>query len=170
MRTVINLHSGPGAGKSTTAAGLFHLLKLAKIPCELVLEYAKDMTYSQRQSEMSDQIYIFSKQNKRIEDIHRYDPKIMVITDSPIRLGTFYGQNLPYIKELELLIEKVYSTRNNIDIFVNRVKDYNPSGRNQSLEEAQYIDSYFLNKYKFDLVIDGDENAAEKIFNYINYV
>lgn len=39
--------------------------------------------------------------------------------------------------------------------------------KHQSFEEAQYIDSYFLNKYKFDLIVDGDESAAEKIFNHI---
>lgn len=166
-RNVISLYGGPGSGKSTTASGLFHLMKLAKIPCELVLEYAKDMTYSKRQEEMSDQIYIFAKQNKRIEDIHRYDPNIIVITDSPIKLGVFYGKDKPYVEELNELILAVHNTRNNTDILINRVKTYNPSGRNQTEEESNSIQRFLEKTFSYDLKIDGDENAPQKILDYV---
>ena len=38
---VINLFAGPGAGKSTTAAGLFHLMKIAGMNVELVTEFSR---------------------------------------------------------------------------------------------------------------------------------
>jgi len=42
MKTkVINLFAGPGAGKSTTAAGLFAEMKRANVDVELVTEYVK---------------------------------------------------------------------------------------------------------------------------------
>lgn len=166
MNKVINLFGAPGAGKSTTAAGLFNLMKLVKIPCELVLEYAKDMTYSKRQEEMSDQIYIFAKQNKRIEDIHRYDKNIIVITDSPIKLSLFYGQKLPYFQELTSLINKVNDSRNNIDILIRRVKPYNPSGRNQTEEESNIIQE-FLEQFTYNFVLAGDDEAPKKILRHV---
>ena len=46
---VVNLFAGPGSGKSTTASGLFHLLKLDNKKTELVTEYAKDAIYEQRE-------------------------------------------------------------------------------------------------------------------------
>jgi hypothetical protein len=39
---VINLYSGLGSWKSTTAAGLFHLMKQDLYSVELVTEFAKD--------------------------------------------------------------------------------------------------------------------------------
>ena len=45
MKTiVINLFGAPGAGKSTGAAYIFALLKMAGIEAELVTEFAKDIT------------------------------------------------------------------------------------------------------------------------------
>ncbi len=45
---VINLWAGPGAGKSTTAAGLFNLMKIRGYNVELVTEFAKEMVYEGR--------------------------------------------------------------------------------------------------------------------------
>lgn len=39
---VVNLFAGPGSGKSTTAAGIFYILKSEyNINCEYVSEYAR---------------------------------------------------------------------------------------------------------------------------------
>jgi hypothetical protein len=44
MKTkVINLYGGPGVGKSTTAVGLFYLMRRASIKCEYTSEYVKDV-------------------------------------------------------------------------------------------------------------------------------
>jgi ATP:corrinoid adenosyltransferase len=51
---VINLWAGPGAGKSTTASGLFYLMKTADMQVELVTEYAKDMTWEGRHEVLQD--------------------------------------------------------------------------------------------------------------------
>jgi pantothenate kinase len=40
--TIINVYGGPGAGKSTSAAYLYYLLKVAGKNVELVREYVKD--------------------------------------------------------------------------------------------------------------------------------
>lgn len=46
MLKVISLWAGPGAGKSTTAAALFNLMKRERFEVELVTEVAKDWTTS----------------------------------------------------------------------------------------------------------------------------
>ena len=61
MTKVINLFGGPGAGKSTTAAGLFYEMKVRDIKCELVTEYAKDMTY-EKQREFNKTLYCIMKE------------------------------------------------------------------------------------------------------------
>jgi len=46
MKTiVVNLFAGPGAGKTTTMAGLFSKLKLDNIVCEMATEFAKELTW-----------------------------------------------------------------------------------------------------------------------------
>ena len=41
---IINLFGGPGTGKSTGAAYIFAKLKMCGVNCELITEFAKDMT------------------------------------------------------------------------------------------------------------------------------
>ena len=42
---VINLFSGPGVGKSTTAAMVFAKLKMNGVDCEMALEFAKEKVW-----------------------------------------------------------------------------------------------------------------------------
>ena len=44
----VNLIAGPGVGKDTCAAGLFHQFKKAGYNCELITEYVKKWTYTNR--------------------------------------------------------------------------------------------------------------------------
>jgi hypothetical protein len=62
---VINLWAGPGAGKSTTAAGLFFLMKLTGRRVELVTEYAKEVVYDQDPTRIKNQLLILAKQCSR---------------------------------------------------------------------------------------------------------
>ncbi len=58
MYNVVNLFGGPSAGKSTTAAGVFALLKLHDLRSELVTEFAKDLTWEKREKTLNNQYYI----------------------------------------------------------------------------------------------------------------
>jgi ATP:corrinoid adenosyltransferase len=62
---VINIFAGPGAGKSTTAAGLFYHMKKLNMSVELVTEYAKSRVWEQHSSVMRDQVYLTAKQKTR---------------------------------------------------------------------------------------------------------
>ena len=63
---VINIFGGPGTGKSVTAARLFAELKLQHKNCELVTEFAKELTYDESYRVMENQIWIFANQHQRM--------------------------------------------------------------------------------------------------------
>jgi hypothetical protein len=132
---VINLLGGPGTGKSTTAAAVFSELKCRGVDCELSSEFAKDLVWEQRYDTFKDQLYIFAKQAHRL---FRLVGKVdVVITDSPLILTCFYGQNDQPL--CDFCIDYV-SRFNNLNYFLIREKEYNPNGRNQTEAEARQID------------------------------
>ena len=160
---VINLFAGPGAGKSTTAAGIFYLLKTQGIKCELVTEYAKDLVYENR--DLSDNgLLIFAQQHRRM---HRLLNKVeFIITDSPILMSVVYQFKIS--TSFNLLATELFNNFNNINIFVNRVKKYEKYGRVQEEEEARNLDIAIKSIIpKIDLLVDGDREAPDKVVNYI---
>lgn len=131
---VINLFGAPGAGKSTGAARIFAELKMAGVNAELVTEYAKDRVWEEDDISLGDQIYVFGKQEHRI---NRLRGKVdVVITDSPILLSGFYNNDEDISDELEALIDRVFKSYQNINIFIDRAKPYNPTGRLQTEKES----------------------------------
>ena len=64
---VINLYGGPGSGKSTTAAGLFSLMKIEGQRVELVTEFARDEINSGNAHRLQNQDWIFAHQHHRID-------------------------------------------------------------------------------------------------------
>jgi hypothetical protein len=165
---VVNLFSGPGSGKSTTAAGLFFNLKVRGYNAELVTEFAKQLVWQERHAAFKDQLYIFAKQNSRLESLRG---KVShVITDSPLLLSNIYAPD-DYIEGFEDVVKNVFNSYNNINFFIKRVKTYNPVGRNETEEAARAVDikmQNMLNTYgvKYDM-IEGDEAAPRKIFDKI---
>jgi tRNA uridine 5-carbamoylmethylation protein Kti12 len=168
---IVNLFGGPGSGKSTTAAGLFHKLKINGINCELVTEFAKHITWKEDFNTLKNQIYVFAKQHDRM--FHLKDKVDVIITDSPIIMGLSYCNWDLMSRSFEQLVVDEFNRDDavNINYFINRVKEYNPSGRSQTEEEAKEKDveiKTLLNKYDvpFDS-IDGNETAVDRLFNII---
>ena len=56
---VVNLFGAPGSGKSTAAAYIFALLKMAGINAELVTEFAKDKVWEEAKAAFENQQYLF---------------------------------------------------------------------------------------------------------------
>lgn len=140
MTMIVNLFGGPGTGKSTTAAGLFYKLKSAGINCEYVQEYAKDKTWQDDMFTLTCQPYITGKQLYRQ---HRLIGKVdVVVTDSPIILGSVYGGAYTGPAFDQWLLE-AFNSFDNTNIFLNRDltnHPYNQAGRSQTLEEAIKVD------------------------------
>jgi len=135
---VVNLFAGSGAGKSTTAAGVFHALKRKDINCELVTEYAKDLVWDESYKVMLDQLLIFAQQNHRLR---RLVGKVdVVITDSPLLLSIVYNKAYSYNHKFNDFIMDIFNRYDNMNYFLKRTKKYNPIGRLQTEEEAKEID------------------------------
>ena len=175
---IVNLFAGPGSGKSTTASGLFHLLKLDNRKTELVTEYAKDAVYEQREKTLANQFYVSAKQHHRIWRILKYwhDKNVKngtILTDSPFILGLMYLEKNDSAadKFKEFLLEE-YNKMNNINIFITRVKKYDAHGRLQSEAEARKLDDDIRNFLKENSIqyieVAGDKYAPETILKKLD--
>lgn len=131
---IVNFYAGPGAGKSSMASGVFSELKWEGVESELVQEYAKDLVWGELFNALNNQIDVFGNQHKRL--FRLFDKVDVIVTDSPLLLQTLYSKD----NYLNALITNVYKSGNNLDIFLNRVKEYNPKGRTQTKEEAIELD------------------------------
>jgi tRNA uridine 5-carbamoylmethylation protein Kti12 len=155
---VINLFGSPGTGKSTTAAGLFFLMKTAGLSVELISEYAKQMVWDERSRMFQDQIYLTAKQNHK-QDMLRGKVDYC-ITDSPLLLGLHYAAP-DYYPSYRVLLKEIWNSYENINFFLTRVKPYVPIGRNQSEEESNLLSLKILDMLKF-YRIDFKEIAATR--------
>jgi AAA domain len=164
---VINLFAGPGAGKSTTAAGLFFAMKTRGQRVELVTEFAKELTYEG--VDMSNQLAMLVEQDRRLR---RLLGKVdYAITDSPLPLSLIYAPprfQVPWFTQTALGLFHSYDNRS---FFIHRRKSYQTYGRSQSEVEAREIDHKIL-----DLIDDhsipwtpilGDSDAPERILAVI---
>ena len=140
---IVNLFGAPGAGKSTGAAYVFSKLKMAGINAELVTEFVKDKVWEESKAVFQNQAYIFGKQYFRISRLQ--DKVDVVITDSPILLSSFYNNDEVLGKELDALISKVFDSYQNYNVFINRVKEYNPAGRFQTEKESDTLSIDLIN-------------------------
>lgn len=179
MKRIICLWGGPGTGKSTTSAGIFNLFKKAGFNAEMNREYIKDWVWEGRKIFDGDQTYIFAKQARK-ERMYMQSGVDIIITDSPLALATLYGQKYDkYEREnnacLAMLKQHHEFCKDNgykVDhFFLVRQKEYNPSGRFQTEEEAKGIDGeikILLEQLKINhQVLNCDDNVETNIFNFI---
>lgn len=172
---IVNLIGGQGSGKSTTMAGIFEWLKWHNIDCEMCSEFAKELVWENRQDTFKDELYIFAKQNHRL---FRCNGKVdVIVTDRPLIMSVAYNEvygdkkNVEWNMAYENMVIETFSKYNNLNIFLNRVKPFNPNGRNETEEKAKEFDIVFkelldnsnINYYTFD----GCEESVEEICKLI---
>lgn len=143
MAKVINFWAGPGAGKSSTMAQIFALLKWEGVNCEMAPEFAKELVWGKRFNTLDDQLYVFAKQHHRLWRLK--DQVDVILTDSPLPLSIIYdtSQNMLFH---DFVMDR-FNQYDNINYFLERTKPYNPAGRMQTEKEANGIDikiKYFL--------------------------
>ncbi len=158
----INFYGGPGTGKSTMAAAVFSELKNSGINAELVTEYAKRKVWEESFKVFECQLYVSAKQIYNMFVVSKHVD--VIVTDSPLIMAIAYSNS---DKHMEGILKREYKKYNNIDIFLNRVKAYNPKGRMQTEKEAQQKDreiKKLLNKNKIKyLEYDGTKESIELI-------
>lgn len=143
----LNLFGGPGLGKSTTAAGLFHELKKSGAKVEYITEYAKDLVFSKDFYRLKDQTYILAKQHHPLFKLQ--DQVDMLIHDGPFLLGLVYLQEKPGFptKEFKNYLLSLWNSYEHVNIFLVRNTDeheYQEYGREQTLSEAQILDEQIM--------------------------
>ncbi len=167
---IVNLYGGPGTGKSSGAAYIFSMLKMSGVDAEYVTEFAKDKVWEGNHEAFKCQFYITGKQTFRVS---RCFGKVdVIVTDSPIRLGKIYADLIGRTKLGLACIEEADQYRGNtIEIFLKRVKPYNPNGRNQTEAESKEIDRTIidmLDEQKVPyLTFNGDMDGYNQIYNLI---
>lgn len=173
---VVNLTGAPGAGKSTGAAIIFAELKKAGINAELVTEFAKDKTWEHNATALGCQEYVFGKQSYRLARC-RNDVDV-IVTDSPLPLGLIYNNNPALDYHFERVVMSVFNTYENINFFINRVKPYNPKGRNQTAEESDQLNIRIKELYQNlnigYMEINGDNEgyakAVQDVLDYLEFM
>ena len=166
---VVNLFGAPGAGKSTGAAIVFAELKKAGINAELVTEYAKDKTWEHNMMALGCQEYVFGKQSYRLRRCR--DDVEVIVTDSPLPLGLIYNNNPVLDHNFTNVVMNVFNTYDNHNYYINRVKPYNPKGRNQTEEESDALQTpiialLFANDIPYKEV-NGDDEGYKSIIEDI---
>lgn len=170
-RRRINLYSGPGAGKSTTAAIIFAELKKKGISVELVDEYIKFWTYIPRVPKNFDCLYCQAKQVHKEDTILRAGVDL-IVSDSPIPLQYFYAKHhknpcQKQMFEISMEFEEMYPS---VNILLKRDDaDYKELGRYETLEQAKEIDDEFQ-QYMYDInacFATYPSHESEAIVNYV---
>lgn len=138
--TVINFFSGPGAGKSTTAALLFGEMKKINFNVELIHEAAKEYVWEEWSHIFGEQDYIFAHQHRLIRRLTRHDIEYAVV-DSSILLSMFYMPD-DFPQSFRPFVREVFDSYDNLNILIDRNPDlpYIQTGRNESEEQAKEID------------------------------
>jgi hypothetical protein len=175
MLKVINIWGGPGAGKSTTAAGLFNLMKTQGHNVELVSEYAKDLTWSKDWQGLSNQLLILGQQDQRLRRL--VGQVEWVITDSPLPTGIAYmGDSWkPWLEDATWACFDQYI---NFDVLLHRQASngFQKEGRNQTHEEAMVLDNVLDNLWhtagieddmKYSLEVPANVGAPYVIHNWL---
>jgi hypothetical protein len=166
--TVINFFGGPGTGKSTTAAELYALMKKQHFKVELIHEVAKDYVWERWSHIFREQDWIFAHQHRLQRRLVGHDIDY-VILDSSLLLGIFYTAD-DFPPSFKTLVREVFDSYTNINFYLARSGefDYVQAGRNQTLEQAQVVDTQVLNYLRdtnvpFYAVNAGDTAAIQTL-------
>jgi hypothetical protein len=137
---IINLFGGPGVGKSTTAAEVYARLSRAGFLSEMIPEFAKVLTWANHQVALRDQLYVFAKQDHRME-VLRDQPIDFVVCDSPLLFSLVYKPE-SYYQSFDAMVLEVFNSYRNLNVFIERGTRYVPHGRNQTEAEAGALDAH----------------------------
>lgn len=166
MTKVINIFGAPGSGKSTLMGGLFYRLKMAGINVEMSHEYIKEKLYEGTPYPFHDQLYTYAKQNKKLNQLNgKVD---FIVTDSPSVQCIAYDEKEPPIYRQMAL--DYFNQYDNLNFYIERTHEYQPSGRNQTEEQAKMVGDRIknmLDDLKIEYTILPANIALERILDII---
>ena len=144
MTRILDFACGPGVGKSLLSALIYAEMKRRGYNVEYVQEYPKKLVWLERFEELNNQYNISFKQYRILKALQgKVD---YLIFDSSLISGLYYNKYNPdnnsNVEKTEQAILKWYKEFNTRTIFLQRGDYvYENSGRYQSFEEAQKVDT-----------------------------
>jgi len=173
MTKIINIVAGPGAGKTTTAALMFGLMKLKNFNVEYIPEYTKELVWFKDFELLRNQHYVATKQYKMFKALDGIVDYI--VTDGSLLHGLYYNRyykdNICDIEKTENEILKFYNDFDNIVFFLERGDfAYETAGRYQNEEQAKIIDPILkeiLNSHniQYKSIFGGLDNIGKGILD-----
>jgi len=145
--TIINLYGGPSAGKSTSAAYLYYLLKCQGENAELVREYVKNWAWDNRPFNMYDELYFLGKQTRHESML--FGKVKYIVTDAPVYMTAYYAKlycSANFASGVEKAATSFYQQaqddgHQHIHIYLMRDRPYKAEGRYQTEEQAIKVDA-----------------------------
>lgn len=163
---IINIYGGPGAGKSTAAAGVFYELKKIGYDCGLVTEMATELVYDEAFNVINDQVYLFGEQwHRTFRMLGKVD---FIVTDSPLLLNIVYNRQKDEDFD-RFIISRIHKLES-LDFFVNRSDTFSNVGRIHNFEQSKEVDKTIKELAKansIDLIEVEQENSVSKILEAI---
>jgi hypothetical protein len=175
--TIINLYGGPGAGKSTSAAYLYYLLKCQGANVELVREYVKNWAWEGRAFGVYDELYFLGKQVRHESML--FGKVKYIVTDAPVYMTAYYAGiycSLAFAQGVEKAATAFYQQakddgHNHVHVYLKRFKPYKAEGRYQTEEQAISVDKGVLAMLDRmgEQVIEASplESSLQKVLNTI---
>jgi hypothetical protein len=169
---IINLVSGPSAGKTTLAAYLFYKMKMHGLSVEFVQEYAKTLVWQEDFDTLNDQYFVSTAQYRLFKPLNGLVD--FIITDGSLLHGLYYNRfnpdNTSNIDKTELKILQMFNEFENINIFLERGSyKYETAGRLQTEEVAIQIDTVLKHLMAYNK-IDFKSFSAENPDEILNYI
>lgn len=148
--TIINLYGGPGAGKSTSSAYLYYLLKCQQENVELVREYVKNWAWENRPFGVYDELYFLGKQVRHESML--FGKVKYIVTDAPVYMTAYYANlycSLGFAQGVEKAAYAFYQQakddgHNHVHVYLKRHRPYQAEGRYQNEQEALAVDDGVL--------------------------
>lgn len=143
------------------------MMKMRGKRVELVTEAAKELTWEQNISLLSDSLWIVAEQHRRLARLRGQVD--FVVTDSPLLLALAYTDARYAAPWFEHAVTALWAGYDNANFFVKRSRPYEQYGRLQS--EAEALDKdvaiiQLLHMHAYEDVI-GDEEAAASIYRSV---
>lgn len=168
---VINFLGGPGVGKSGRAARLYSDLKALGVNCEIIPEFAKELTWAGRFRELNDQLYVFANQ---YHSLRRLEGNVDVaILDGSLLHNIFYKKSdeTSWGREFDAVVMKAYRRYNCINVLVirNLSADYQLNGRKEHYHLAQELDRQIVSFMRQELIphIVLDDNNQDEVLTHV---
>jgi len=167
---IIDLYGAPGAGKSTTSACLFSILKDRGEKVSLISESATDLIESGQDYMLKDpeyQSYVISLQFKKIKDQQRLGTEYL-ITDSPILYQLSFVENTHVHEPLKNLFTPLMSQYETFNVLILRNKVYSNYKRITSDKESRAIQQKLLSEREYQVSIQGRVAEVPKIVSALD--